>query len=49
MLDKFIEILLLPAYIAGLIMTFGWNIPKYFKIITINTYKERTKWQQRKQ
>lgn len=43
MLDKFIELLLLPAYAAGLIMTFGWNIPKYFKLITINTYKYKTR------
>lgn len=42
MLDKLIEILLIPAYVVGLILTFGWNIPKYFKHVTINTYKYKT-------
>ena len=42
MLDKLINILLIPAYLAGYILEFFWKLPKLFCKITINTYKYKT-------
>lgn len=39
------NVILIPVYITGYILEFGWKFPKLFWKVTINTFKYKTKYQ----